>query len=112
MKQAKTRLQYLREKRDGGKSSDDKREQLAGAQAPAKGKRDENESRQTDRKKLLRLHVLGIVGGLETKTAGRAQGRLCGKVKKILCRKRAAALPLSYTFTRLNQVLRGWINYF
>ena len=38
--------------------------------------------------------------------------RLCGKVKEILCRKRAAALPLGYTFTRLNQVLRGWINYF
>ena len=37
---------------------------------------------------------------------------LCGKVKEILCRKRAAALPLGYTFTRLNQVLRGWINYF
>ena len=38
--------------------------------------------------------------------------RLCGKVKEILCRKRAAARPLGYTFTRLNQVLRGWINYF
>ena len=37
---------------------------------------------------------------------------LCGKVKEILCRKRAVALPLGYTFTRLNQVLRGWINYF
>lgn len=40
------------------------------------------------------------------------KARLCGKVKEILCRKRAAALPLNYTFTRLNQVLRGWINYF
>ena len=40
------------------------------------------------------------------------KAKLCRKVKEILCRKRAAALPLGYTFTRLNQVLRGWINYF
>ena len=40
------------------------------------------------------------------------KAKLCKKVKEILCRKRAAALPLGYTFTKLNQVLRGWINYF
>ena len=67
------RLQYLCEKRNGGKSGDGEREQLAGAQAPAKGKRDENESSQTDRKQLLRLHVLEIVRRLETEAAGRAQ---------------------------------------
>ena len=67
------RLQYLREKRNGGKSGDGKREQLAGEETPAKGKRYENESRQTDRKQLLRLHVLEIVGRLETEAAGRAQ---------------------------------------
>ena len=38
--------------------------------------------------------------------------RVCRKVKEILCRKRAAALPLAYTFTKLNDLLRGWINYF
>ncbi len=38
--------------------------------------------------------------------------KLCEKVKGILCRRKAAAVPLGYTFTRLNQVLRGWINYF
>lgn len=38
--------------------------------------------------------------------------RLCEKVKAILCRKKAAARPLRLTFMKLNQVLRGWINYF
>jgi group II intron reverse transcriptase/maturase len=38
--------------------------------------------------------------------------RLCKKVKEILCRRRAAARPLRVVFTELNQVLRGWINYF
>ena len=40
------------------------------------------------------------------------KAKLCKKVKEILCRKRAAARPLCDTFTRLNQVVRGWINYF
>lgn len=38
--------------------------------------------------------------------------KLRKKIQKILCRRQAAAQPLSYTFTKLNQVLRGWINYF
>ena len=38
--------------------------------------------------------------------------KLRKKIQEILCRRRAAAQPLSYTFTKLNQVLRGWINYF
>jgi len=38
--------------------------------------------------------------------------KLCKKIKEILCRRRAAAQPLGYVFTKLNQVLRGWINYF
>ncbi len=40
------------------------------------------------------------------------KAKLCEKVKEILCRRKAAAVSLGYTFTRLNQVLRGWINYF
>lgn len=50
--------------------------------------------------------------GWKPRPLAERKARLCGKVKEILCRKRAAALPLGYTFTRLNQVLRGWINYF
>ncbi len=38
--------------------------------------------------------------------------KLRKKIQEILCRRRAAAQPLSYIFTKLNQVLRGWINYF
>ncbi len=38
--------------------------------------------------------------------------KLRRKIQEILCRRRAAAQPLSYVFTKLNQVLRGWINYF
>jgi len=38
--------------------------------------------------------------------------KLKRKIKKILCRRRAVAKGLAYTFKKLNQVLRGWINYF
>ena len=38
--------------------------------------------------------------------------KLRKKIQEILCRKQAAAHPLGLVFTKLNQVLRGWINYF
>ena len=38
--------------------------------------------------------------------------RLYAKVKEVTCRKRAIAKPLAYTFTKLNQIIQGWINYF
>ena len=50
--------------------------------------------------------------GWKPRPLAERKAKLCEKVKEILCRKRAAARPLGYTFTRLNQVLRGWINYF
>ena len=37
---------------------------------------------------------------------------LYDKIRQILCRKRAAATPLAVLFTKVNQVVRGWINYF
>lgn len=50
--------------------------------------------------------------GWKPKPAKDRKAKLCEKVKAILCRRRAAAMPLSVTFTKLNQILRGWLNYF
>ena len=38
--------------------------------------------------------------------------KLCKKIKEVLCRKKASALPLSTVFTQVNQIVKGWINYF
>ena len=38
--------------------------------------------------------------------------KLCNKIKGILTRKKAGAKSLSETFKKVNQVVRGWINYF
>ena len=40
------------------------------------------------------------------------KARLYDRTREILCRKQAAARPLAVTFTKLNQLMRGWINYF
>lgn len=38
--------------------------------------------------------------------------KLYDKIKKVLKRNRAVSIPLAITFTKLNQIIRGWINYF
>ena len=38
--------------------------------------------------------------------------RLYEKIQKYLKRKHAVSRPLSMTFTKVNQIVRGWINYF
>ena len=38
--------------------------------------------------------------------------KLYEKMRTILTRRRAVAMPLSLVFTKVNQVIRGWINYF
>ena len=40
------------------------------------------------------------------------KAKLYAKCKKVLCRKFACAMPIAMLFTKLNQIVRGWINYF
>lgn len=40
------------------------------------------------------------------------KAKLYEKIKLILKRKHAVSKPLAITFTQLNQIIRGWINYF
>lgn len=46
------------------------------------------------------------------KPSNEAKTKLYNKVKTILKRRYAVARPLSETFTEINQVVRGWINYY
>lgn len=38
--------------------------------------------------------------------------KLKAKCSSVLCRKKAQSTPLGTTITKLNQIIRGWINYF
>lgn len=40
------------------------------------------------------------------------KANLYAKLKEVLLRKHATSRPLAFTFVRVNQILRGWINYF
>ena len=40
------------------------------------------------------------------------EAKLYEKIKVVLKRKHAVSKPLAITFTKLNQIIRGWINYF
>lgn len=50
--------------------------------------------------------------GWESKPTDEAKEKLETKVKQLLLRKRAIAKPMSYLFTKLNQIVRGWVNYY
>ena len=50
--------------------------------------------------------------GWKPRPAKERKDRICGKVKAILCRRKAAAMPLGKVFLKLNQTVRGWINYY
>lgn len=54
----------------------------------------------------------GSKDGWKCKPAKDRKAKLYAKIKAVLIRKRASALPLSIVFTRVNQIVRGWINYF
>ena len=50
--------------------------------------------------------------GWKARPANDRKKKLYDKTREILCRKRAAARPIGVTFIRLNQLIRGWVNYF
>ena len=50
--------------------------------------------------------------GWKSKPTYDRKQKLCKKIKEVLCRKKASALPLSTVFTQVNQIVKGWINYF
>ncbi|MDA3931496.1 MAG: group II intron reverse transcriptase/maturase [Tenericutes bacterium] len=50
--------------------------------------------------------------GWTAKPHNDSKQKLKRNISRILCRRKAAAKPLAYTFLKLNQVIRGWINYF
>ena len=50
--------------------------------------------------------------GWQCKPSNERKAKLYTKIKEILKRKHAVSRPLSETFKRLNQVIKGWINYF
>ena len=50
--------------------------------------------------------------GWKCKPAKDRKAKLYTKIRETLKRKAAVAKPLSYTFTKVNQIVRGWISYF
>ena len=52
------------------------------------------------------------VSGWKARPTNDRKAKLKQKTREILCRKRAAAKPIEETFVSLNQLMRGWINYF
>src|SRR5699024_6948778 len=52
--------------------------------------------------------------GKEWKCKPRKQskGKLYAKIQEYLKRNRAVARPIGETFTKVNQIVRGWINYY
>lgn len=50
--------------------------------------------------------------GWMSKPANDRKKRLYDKVKALVNRKKACAQPLAVTFTKVNEIVRGWINYF
>jgi len=50
--------------------------------------------------------------GWQCKPGNDRKVKLYEKIKVVLKRKHAVSKPLAITFTKLNQIIRGWINYF
>ena len=50
--------------------------------------------------------------GWKCKPSNDRKTKLYDKIKKVLKRKHAVSRPLHITFTKINQIVMGWINYF
>ena len=50
--------------------------------------------------------------GWKARPTNDRKAKLIQRTREILCRRRAAARPIGVTFVMLNQLMRGWINYF
>jgi len=50
--------------------------------------------------------------GWQCKPGNDRKAKLYEKIKVVFKRKHAVSRPLAITFTKLNQIIRGWINYF
>lgn len=50
--------------------------------------------------------------GWKCKASDDRKTKLYDKIKKVLKRKQAVSRPLNITFTKVNQIVKGWINYF
>lgn len=50
--------------------------------------------------------------GWQCKPSDRSKMKLYDKIREVLKRNRAVATPMPYIFIRVNQIVKGWINYY
>lgn len=61
---------------------------------------------------FLGFNFYKIKDGWKAKPSKDSKKKFIAKLKTLLVRKRATAIPTKILFIKLNQILRGWINYY